>query len=57
MASSSPSPESSKSENHTERVLRALYCTDPECPYCTDLRAAEQQWKSERDEQKNADVP
>jgi len=56
MASSSPVPESNTPETHTEHVLHALYCSDPDCAYCKDLRAAEQQWKRERDEKKNADA-
>jgi hypothetical protein len=47
MASSSPVPKPDKPENHTEHVLHALYCSDPDCAYCKDLRAAEEQWKRE----------
>jgi hypothetical protein len=50
MASSSQVPESKQSESRTEHVLHALYCSDPECAYCKDLRAAEQQWEREGDE-------
>jgi len=49
MASSSQVPESKQSESHTEHVLHLLYCSDPDCAYCKDLRAAEQQWERERD--------
>jgi hypothetical protein len=56
MASSSQVPEANKPETPTEHVLHALYCSDPDCAYCKDLRAAEQQWKREQ-EQKRTDVP
>jgi hypothetical protein len=55
MASSSQVPESKQFESRTEDVLHLLYCSDPDCAYCKDLCAAEQQWKRERDEKKNAD--
>jgi hypothetical protein len=52
MASSSPVPESNnKPETHTEHVLHALYCSDPDRAYCKDdLRAAEIRWKRRREE-------
>jgi hypothetical protein len=53
---SSPVPESNKSGTDTEHVLHALYCSDPDCAYCKDLRAAEEQWKRQREEQNNADA-
>jgi hypothetical protein len=56
MASSSQVPESKQPENRTEHFLHLLCCSDPDCAYCKDLRAAEQQWKRERDEKKNADA-
>jgi hypothetical protein len=49
---SSPVPESSKAEDNTH----ALYCSDPSCPYCKDLRAAEQHWKREREERQKTDA-
>jgi len=27
-----------------------IYCADPNCPYCKDLRVAEEQWKRAREE-------
>jgi 5-methylcytosine-specific restriction endonuclease McrA len=40
---SSPVPEHHKPEPHAGNV----YCSDPTCLYCADLRLAEVQWKKE----------
>jgi hypothetical protein len=56
MASSSRVPDK-QSESRTEHVFHLLYCSDSDCAYCKDLRAAEQQWKREQfDEKKKADA-
>jgi hypothetical protein len=43
MASSSV-PEPNKSDTHDP-----LYCSDPNCSYCDDLRSAQVQWKREQE--------
>ena len=49
---SSPVPQPNKHVLHDDDI----YCSDPECPYCADLRLAEEQWKRQREEQHNADA-
>jgi hypothetical protein len=29
-----------------------IYCADPNCVYCKDLRVAEQQWKKAQEEER-----
>jgi hypothetical protein len=38
---SSPIPQPNKPEPHDDDV----YCSDPNCTYCADLRLAQAQWK------------
>jgi hypothetical protein len=47
---SSPFPEPKKSDLHS------LFCSDPNCPYCADLRSAETQWKREQEQNKRTDA-
>jgi hypothetical protein len=44
-------PQPSQPDSHDDDV----YCSDPNCPYCQDLRLAEQQWRREQEEQKRSD--
>jgi hypothetical protein len=31
-----------------------IYCSDSNCPYCKDLREAEEQWKRAQEEERRA---
>ena len=46
---SSPIPEPSKTDTHD-----SFYCSDPNCPYCADLRSAQTQWKRQQEQKDDA---
>ena len=33
-----------------------VYCSDPNCPYCADLRQAEEHWKKDREQRERSDA-
>ena len=49
VSSASARPVGSNSASHDDDI----YCSNPNCPYCEDLRVAEEQWKMAKQEAQN----
>jgi hypothetical protein len=48
---SSPIPEPKKLSHDDD-----VYCSDPSCAYCADLRLAQEQWKKAQEERHHSDA-